>query len=165
VTLFLEANVDIHAFNAPFPLAQQTPQPFNTQPRPLVSARDGLVERSPDQRARRRAGHVHNSRVKVGFVFAAAAAAAGGEGRRRPGLEPVAAKVEEASVGPVARGDEENEEQDGAVDAGPVEEPGADEEEEDEGGRGVGRDEEQGEPTAEAEHDAKRFYGTTPLPS
>lgn len=65
---------------------------------------------------------------------------------RRPGEEPVAAEVEEAAVGPVARGEEEDEQEDGAVDAGAVEEVGADEEEEDEGGRGVCRDEEERQP-------------------
>lgn len=65
----------------------------------------------------------------------------------RSGLEPVAAEVEEAAVGPVARGEEEDEQEDGAVDAGAIEEVGADEEEEDEGGRGVCRDEEEREPT------------------
>lgn len=68
--------------------------------------------------------------------------------RRRSRHEPVTAKVEETSVGPVARGHEEDYEQDAAVDAGAVEEVGADEEEEDEGGRGVGGDEEKGEPAA-----------------
>lgn len=62
-------------------------------------------------------------------------------------MEPVAVEVEEAPVGPVAGGHEEDEEEEGAVDAGPVEEVGADEEEEDEGWRGVGWDEEEGEPT------------------
>lgn len=66
----------------------------------------------------------------------------------RARLEPIAAEVEEAAVGPVARGHEEDEEEEGAVDAGAVEEIGADEEEEDEGGRGVGRDEEEGEPAS-----------------
>lgn len=69
------------------------------------------------------------------------------ERRGRSGLEPVAAEVEEAAVGPVAGREEEDEQEDGAVDAGPVEEVGADEEEEDEGGRGVCWDEEEGEPT------------------
>lgn len=64
----------------------------------------------------------------------------------RSRLEPVAAKVEEALVGPVAGGQEEDEEENGAVDAGPVEEVGADEEEEDEGWGGVGGDEEKREP-------------------
>lgn len=71
-------------------------------------------------------------------------------GRAGPGQKPVAAEVEEAAVGPVARGEEEDEEQDGAVDAGAVEEVGADEEEEDEGGRGVCRDEEERQPTGVA---------------
>ena len=66
----------------------------------------------------------------------------------RSRLEPVTAKVEEALVGPVARSQEEDQEKDGAVDAGSVEEVGADEEEEDEGGRGVGGNEEEGEPAA-----------------
>lgn len=61
-----------------------------------------------------------------------------------PRLEPVAAEVEETPVGPVARGHEQDQQQKGAVDAGPVEEVGAHEKEEDEGGRGVGRDEEEG---------------------
>lgn len=61
--------------------------------------------------------------------------------------EPVATKVEEATVGPVARGQEQDEEENGAVYAGSVEEVGADEEEKDEGWRGVGRYEEEGEPT------------------
>jgi hypothetical protein len=59
-------------------------------------------------------------------------------------LEPVAAEVEEAVVGPVAGRSKEDQEQEGAVDARSVEEVGADEEEEDEYGRGVGGDEEEG---------------------
>lgn len=43
-------------------------------------------------------------------------------------FEPIAVDVEEAVVGPVARGDEQDEEQDGAVDAGPVQEIGQEEE-------------------------------------
>jgi len=45
-------------------------------------------------------------------------------GRQVPRLEPVAVDVEEALVGPVAGGDEEDQEEDGAVDAGAVEEVG-----------------------------------------
>ncbi len=63
-----------------------------------------------------------------------------------PRLEPVAAQVEEAVVGPVARREEEDEEQHGAVDARPVEEVGRQEEEHDEGRRRIGRDEEEREP-------------------
>ncbi|KAG4266419.1 hypothetical protein FPRO03_01703 [Fusarium proliferatum] len=55
--------------------------------------------------------------------------------------EPVTAKVEEASVGPVARSQEENKEEDGAVNAWSIEEVGADKEEKYESRRGVGRDE------------------------
>lgn len=66
--------------------------------------------------------------------------------RARP--EPVGAEVEEAPVRPVARRAEENEQEDGAVDARSVEEIRADEEEEDEGGGSVGRDEEKREPAA-----------------
>lgn len=62
-------------------------------------------------------------------------------------LEPVAADVEEAPVGPVTRRQEEDDEQKGAVDAWSVEEVCADEEDENEGGRRVGRYEEQWEPT------------------
>lgn len=67
-------------------------------------------------------------------------------GRRDPRGEPVAAELEEAAVGPVARGDEEDEQEDGAVDARPVQEVRADEEEEYEGRRRVGGDEEEGDP-------------------
>lgn len=62
-------------------------------------------------------------------------------------LEPVAADVEEAPVGPVTRRQEEDDEQEGAVYAWSVKEVCADEEDEDEGGRRVGRYEEQWEPT------------------
>ena len=62
--------------------------------------------------------------------------------------EPVTGEVEEASVRPVARGDEQDQQQEGAVDAWPVEEIGADEEQEYEGWGGVCRDKEQREPTA-----------------
>lgn len=60
-----------------------------------------------------------------------------------PRLKPIAAKIEEAPVRPVAAGQEENEEQKGAVHAGPVEKVRADEEEEDKGRRGIGRNEEE----------------------
>ena len=76
------------------------------------------------------------------------------DGRLRcggPRLEPVAAEVEEAPVGPVAAREEEDEQQERAVDARPVEEVCAHEEEEDEGRRGVGRDEEEGEPAVRRE--------------
>jgi hypothetical protein len=65
----------------------------------------------------------------------------------RPRLEPITAEIEEALIRPVAgRGEEEE----GAVDARPVEEVGADEEEEDEDWGGVCRDEEQWEPAEDA---------------
>jgi len=64
-------------------------------------------------------------------------------GAPRASLKPVGVYVEEAAVGPVARGQEEYEEEEGAVDAWSVEEVRADEEEEDEGGRRIGWDEEQ----------------------
>lgn len=89
-------------------------------------------------------------------------AVVGGQCGRGAGLrlEPVAAEVEEAAVGPVARGQEEDEQQDRAVDAGPVEEVGADEEEEDEGRRGVGRDEEEGQPAGGDSGSAAGSLGT-----
>lgn len=58
-----------------------------------------------------------------------------------PRLEPVAADVEEAVIGPVAGRGEEDQQQKGAVHARPVEKVGADEEEEDKDRRGVGGDE------------------------
>lgn len=39
-------------------------------------------------------------------------------------FEPIAVDVEEAVIGPVARGDEKDEEENRAVDAGPIEEIG-----------------------------------------
>lgn len=65
----------------------------------------------------------------------------------RPWLEPVAAEIEKAAVGPVTRCQEEYEEEERAVEAWSVEKIGAQEEKEDEGRRSVCRDEEQREPT------------------
>lgn len=62
-------------------------------------------------------------------------------------MEPVAAKVEKAAVGPVAGCQEKNEEEKRAVKARSVEEVSAEEEEEDEGRRRVCRDEEERQPT------------------
>lgn len=64
----------------------------------------------------------------------------------------MAAKVDEAVVGPVAAGGEEDDEQERAVHARPVDEVGADEKGEDECGRGVGRDKEQAQPAPQAKH-------------
>ncbi len=50
-------------------------------------------------------------------------------------LEPVAVDVEEALIGPVAGGDEEDQEEDGAVDAWPIEEVGEHEKGDDESSR------------------------------
>lgn len=47
-------------------------------------------------------------------------------------LEPVAVDVEEALIGPVAGGDEEDQEEDGAVDAWSIEEVGEHEKGDDE---------------------------------
>lgn len=104
-----------------------------------------LFGSSTGQGAGSRVDHLDDSGIEA-RVRIDAGYRGGGEGGRRAGLEPVAAEVEEASVGPVTRGEEEDEKQEAAVDAGSVEEVGADEEEEDEGGRGVGRDEEEREP-------------------
>lgn len=62
--------------------------------------------------------------------------------------EPVAMKIEEAVVGPVAGGQEEDEEQGGAVDAGAVQRVRQGDEGEQKERAGVGRDEEEREPTA-----------------
>ncbi|UKZ68311.1 uncharacterized protein TrAtP1_009348 [Trichoderma atroviride] len=143
----LQPDIYIHAVDPPFPLAQHVAQPLEAHARPLVPQHGNLLGGGAGGG---RCGGIEH--VDDGFVEGAAAA--GGfvvlEERRgggRPGLEPVAAEVEEAAVGPVARGEEEDEQEDGAVDAGAVEEVGADEEEEDEGGRGVCWDEEEREPT------------------
>ncbi|ESZ91998.1 hypothetical protein SBOR_7613 [Sclerotinia borealis F-4128] len=61
------------------------------------------------------------------------------------------AEVEEAVVGPVTGGGEEDEDKNGTVDARAVEEIGADEEEENKDWGGVGGDEEEGEPTMKRE--------------
>ena len=53
-----------------------------------------------------------------------------------PLLEPVTVEVKEALVGPVAGGDEEDEEKDRAVDARAIEEVGEEEEGDDESRKG-----------------------------
>lgn len=149
----LQPDIYIHAVNPPFPLAQHVAQPLEAHARPLVPQHGNLLGGGAGGGLCGGIEHVDD-----GFVEGAAAAAVGfvvleeRRGGGRSGLEPVAAEVEEAAVGPVARGEEEDEQEDGAVDAGAVEEVGADEEEEDEGGRGVCWDEEKGEPTSKAEH-------------
>jgi hypothetical protein len=55
-------------------------------------------------------------------------------------------QIEEAVVGPVAGGYEENDQKDGTVYARTIQEVGGDEEEEDEERRGVGGDEQEGQP-------------------
>ncbi|KAK1460449.1 hypothetical protein CCUS01_08967 [Colletotrichum cuscutae] len=130
------------AVNPPFPPAQQTTQPLDAQPRPLLSLPREFFCRGSGKGAGCGVDDFHHGGVEAGVRIEL------GERKRRgrAGLEPVTAKVEKAAVGPVARGEEEDQQQKAAVDAGPVEEIGADEEEEDEGRRGVGWDEEEGEP-------------------
>lgn len=153
VALSLQANVHVQAINPPLSLTQQTPQPLQPDTGPLGPGTRNLVGRGAHQRVRGGIEHIarkqHGGVGRGGDIFEGI-----GRGGRRGGkvgdararLEPVAAQVEEAAVGPVARGHKEDEEEEGAVDAGSIEEVGADEEEEDEGGRGVGGDEEEGEP-------------------
>lgn len=69
-------------------------------------------------------------------------------GRCHPRGEPVAAELEETAVGPVARRDEEDEQQDRAVDAGSVQKVRAHEEQKYEGRRGIRGDEEEWDPAA-----------------
>lgn len=133
----LQPNVDQHAVDPPLPPPQQTPKPLKPKPRPLRLPPRSLVRGGPRQRADGRERHVHHGAVKVRGAAV---------GDRRAGLEPVGGKVEEAPVRPVARGQEEDHEEEAAVDAWPGEEEGAGEEEEDEDRGRVGRDEEEGEP-------------------
>lgn len=70
----------------------------------------------------------------------------------QPWLEPVARKVKEAMVRPVARRQEEYEEQNRAIDAWAVEKVGAEEEEKDEDGRCAGWYKKEGQPTAQTKH-------------
>lgn len=149
VSIPSKPNIKIQTVDPPFPLSQQSPEPLQPEPGPLHPGLRHLFRRGRRQRPRRRVDHVHHDRRgRLHLSRCRRVAGARGVRKARAGsrLEPVAAKVEEASVGPVARGQEEDEEEDGAVEAWSVEEVGADEEEEDEGGRGVGRDEEEGEP-------------------
>lgn len=132
-----QLDIDVHAVHLPLSPAQQRPEPLHPEAGPLGAlGRDGVGCRA-GERPGRRVCHLHHGGVegRVG-------------GGARPREEPVALEVEEAPVGPVARREEQDEQEDGAVHAGPVEEVGAHEEEEDEGRRGVGRDEEEGEPAA-----------------
>lgn len=145
-----QPDINVHAVDPPLPLAQHIAQPLKANARPLVSQHGNLLGGGAGSGFCGGIEHVDDGFVE-GMMMGEEVGAVVFEERRgnaRSGLEPVAAKVEEAAVGPVAGGEEEDEEEDGAVDAGAVEEVGADEEEEDEGGRGVGRDEEEREPTA-----------------
>lgn len=131
-----QLDIDVHAVHLPLSPAQQHPEPLHPEAGPLGALdRDGVGSRA-GERPGRRVCHLHHGGVE------------GRVGGARPREEPVALEVEEAPVGPVARREEQDEQEDGAVHAGPVEEVGAHEEEEDEGRRGVGRDEEEGEPAA-----------------
>lgn len=136
-----QPNVDHHAVDPPLPPPQQTPQPLEPKPRPLRLPPRNLIRRRPRQCTHSRQRHVHHRAVKVGGAAF---------GDRGPGLEPVGGEVEEAVVGPVARGEEEDHEEEAAVDAGAGEEEGTSEEEEDEDWGRVGRDEEEGEPAVDA---------------
>lgn len=157
----LQPDIHIQAFNAPLPLPQQTTHPLQPYPGPLGPRlrRDAQpIGRGANQRIRggvehvlcggevivRRQGGIVEGRGGGGGGGAGFIGRGGGEVGAR--LEPVAAEVEEAAVGPVARSHKQDEQQEGTVDAGPVEEVGAHEEEEDEGWGGVGWDEEEGEP-------------------
>ena len=132
----LQLDVNIHTVDPPLSPAEQAAEPLDAETRPLGALGNYMVGGCTDERLGRGAGHVYHCRVERRGRIAAA----------RPWLEPVTAEVEEASVGPVTRRQEQDEEQDRAVDAGAVEEVGADEEEEDEGRRGVGWYEQEGEP-------------------
>jgi hypothetical protein len=167
--------VYIHAVDSPFPLPEQGPQPLKPEARPLGPAPplEHLPHGSLRKALGRRPEHGGNGGVEVAECRARVASEIGDRGIGAgycggggPGLEPVAAEVEETAVGPVAGGEEENEEEYGAVDAGPVEKVCADEEEEDEGGGGVGRDEEEGEPAARNQSDGDMDgVDERPLPS
>jgi hypothetical protein len=158
----------IQALYPPLPPPKQAPQPFQTQAGPLSPDPTQLIHHRRRDCAARRVQQLGNHRRRdtdVALAYARrvrlatlstrtsecpnACRCGAVDVRGRPGLEPVAAEVEEAAVGPVARGQEEDQQQEAAVDAGAVEEVGADEEEEYEGRRGVGRDEEEGQPTVQ----------------
>lgn len=154
--MILQSDVEVQAVDPPLPPPQQTPQPLQSQSRPLHPRPGRLVHRGRCQCADRCVEHVesHRRRTVGPFRHGCGAGAVIHSGvnmcRSRVWflrLEPVAADVEEAPVGPVTRRQEEDDEQKGAVDAWSVEEVCADEEDENEGRRRVGRYEEQWEPT------------------
>lgn len=137
--------VYVHTVDPPLPFPQQAPQPLHPKASPFSPAHGNVVRRRVHKGLGRRVDHFEDGGVEPAVVIRVRQQRRRTQGGR-PGLEPIAAEVEEAAVGPVARGYEEDEEEDRAVDAGAVEEVRADEEEEDEGGRGVGGDEEEREP-------------------
>jgi hypothetical protein len=151
----LQPDVDIHAWNPPLPLPQQTPQPLDPDARPLGAHSQpplGLFQRRARQRGRRvvHRGRQHRGLLQRTGLILKTRVQRRGLGRQAR-LKPVAAEVEEAVVGPVARRGEQDQQQERAVHARPVEEVGAEEEEEDEDGRGVGGDEEQRQPAGRAQ--------------
>lgn len=140
-----ETDIQIHAIDPPLPSAQETPQPLDAQTGPLGLASRQLIRGSPSESTSRGVQHLGGGGVETvdSRVRGIVRVVVGRGGTRR---KPVAAEVEEAAVGPVARGHEEDEEQHRAVHARPVEEVCTNKEEEDESGRGVGRDEKEREP-------------------
>lgn len=150
----LQPNVEIQAVDAPLSPAKKTAQPFQTEPSPLNLGSCNLLCSCRNQGPRGRVHHLrHDSRHSAVEILGRPLPPGSGQvhmAPRGPRLEPVASKVEEATVGPVARRQEEYEQEDGAVEAWPVQEVGADEKEEDESRRGVCRYEEEGKPTAAA---------------
>lgn len=140
-----EPNVQIHALDPPFPLAEQAPKPLDAEARPLGLLARNLIGSDTGQGACRRVERLDRSAVEDG-VADGVDGGGGGDGgtravggvmrvypglecgRRDPRGEPVAAELEEAAVGPVARCDEEDEQEDGAVHARPVQEVRAHEE-------------------------------------
>lgn len=117
----LQPDIHVHAVYPPFPLSQKLPKPFQTQPRPLWSTHSAdFVQRRPGHALCRGTGHCHDSGVEVAQQRSCEASIVHCPGRIiercidvhnwRARFEPVTTKVEEASVGPVAGREEEDQE-------------------------------------------------------
>lgn len=137
--VLLQTDLDVHTVDRPLPSPEQAPEPLHAEASPLGPLRAQLVSGDTSEGLDGGVEHLDDHEGPIVWC---------GLGAR---AEPVATEVEEAPIGPVARREEEDEEEYRAVDARLVEEVGAHEEEEYEGGRGVGGDEEEREPTIDCQ--------------
>lgn len=133
-----QPDINIQAVDAPFAAAEQASEPLEAYPCPLHPRLGHLVGCGCHDGAGRGVDHVGQNRsgcrvdISARRLTEVPRSPKGDVASGCARLEPVAAKVEKAVLRPVARGQEEYDEQERAVEAWSVEEVRADEEEEDE---------------------------------